>query len=453
MSGRPGDVVLQIQTGPGRYEAWSYDGVPASRAVWVTIVASGTGHARDSAQALWAELDMALRDAVPGVTVAKKPDAISPDDAVEADYDGYLAVLVITAAADAPLRATPLTAKWDAMSDPVVMTVLPSGAYESFFDPALPSTHLLRRANAAIWTKAERDVLPAILARSEITALTPRVFLSYRRAETLPVALQLYDRLSHDGFDVFLDRYSIGAGYDFQRRLSQELADKAVVVFLESPSVSASEWTRHEITYAIRNRLGMLVLRLPNVDPSASLVVSPDSAIQLWDGRDGTATDFTGPPTPTTDSAGKTYQQWPLLVRASEDRVVGAIQATHADATFRRRHRLRLDIVSALRNSGVPCTYSSLGPLTATVRSSPQLIWVTTRPPTTDDFQGLHTMHGQTSGAMHPPRGVLVGPQAALEPDRRRQLQWLEFVTGCVPIDEGQLASLAVTLAAPQDQP
>ena len=75
------------------------------------------------------------------------------------------------------------------------------------------------------------------MSRADITTEITRIFISYRRLETLPVALQLFDRLTHEGFDVFLDRFSIPPGYDFQRRLNQELEDKSMVILLESGSL------------------------------------------------------------------------------------------------------------------------------------------------------------------------------------------------------------------------
>ena len=44
---------------------------------------------------------------------------------------------------------------------------------------------------------------------------------------------QLFDALTHARFDVFFDRFRVDPGVDFQRRLTEELAHKSMVLLLE----------------------------------------------------------------------------------------------------------------------------------------------------------------------------------------------------------------------------
>src|SRR5205823_14119402 len=111
-----------------------------------------------------------------------------------------------------------------------VVPIVPAGGNPSTLLP----TNDLRKINVAFWSKQITESVPAILSRAGLTTDEHRVFISYRRVETQPLAEQLFDRLTHEGFEVFLDRFSIDPGLDFQRRLHQELADKAMVVLLES---------------------------------------------------------------------------------------------------------------------------------------------------------------------------------------------------------------------------
>jgi MTH538 TIR-like domain (DUF1863) len=88
-----------------------------------------------------------------------------------------------------------------------------------------------------------------------------------------------------------LARFSMPPGYDFQRRLNQELEDKSMVVLLESRSLKDSKWTQHEIDFAKRYRLGMLALRMPDVTNEAALPsIAPDAR------EDIAESDFIGPP-------------------------------------------------------------------------------------------------------------------------------------------------------------
>jgi TIR domain len=105
-------------------------------------------------------------------------------------------------------------------------------------------------------TSGIRDAAPSLLSRADVTSSESLIFISYRRLETLPFALQLFDRLTHEGFEVFLDRFSIPPGFDFQRRLTRELEDKSMVLLLESTGVKDSKWIQHEIDFAKRTRLG-----------------------------------------------------------------------------------------------------------------------------------------------------------------------------------------------------
>lgn len=77
------------------------------------------------------------------------------------------------------------------------------------------SMHMLPAVNATYWQHRIDETVPEILQRTEVTSPSTRVFISYRRADTLNLALQLFDELTHNGFEVFLDFYSIASGYDF----------------------------------------------------------------------------------------------------------------------------------------------------------------------------------------------------------------------------------------------
>ena len=211
------------------------------------------------------------------------------------------------------------------------------GKYEDQFDPTIGDEHLLRRINASTWKNTIAEVLPSVLARAEITSSISRVFISYRRLETLPAALQLFDRLVHEGFDVFLDRFSIPPGYDFQRRLSQQLRTNPWSSCWNPSRFRVSKWTQHEIDFAKRHRLGMLALQMPDVKDDAALAsIAPDARERL------TAADFVGPPRSVADPSGSgSVDEWPELTTEAIRRVVARVKTSHAQALFRRRHRLR----------------------------------------------------------------------------------------------------------------
>ena len=74
-----------------------------------------------------------------------------------------------------------------------------------------------------------------------------RLFISYKRSDTQAVAIQLYEALDQNGFDVFLDTLSIRPGEAFQEVLWHRLADTDVIVLLDSPGFLSSRWTTKEL--------------------------------------------------------------------------------------------------------------------------------------------------------------------------------------------------------------
>ena len=125
----------------------------------------------------------------------------------------------------------------------------------------------IRRLNALEWG-VESPALALLLLRAfGLIEMERRLFLSYRRAETAALALQLRDALSRRGYDVFLDRFSVPPGADFQRRIDIELSDKAFVLLVESSSAVHSPWVQHEVTYALSHHIAVLSLTMPDVGP------------------------------------------------------------------------------------------------------------------------------------------------------------------------------------------
>jgi TIR domain-containing protein len=446
LTGSEFEIVLQIEDADGTFECKGFTGVPAARRSLIALVSSGSAAGRRLVRDLAASLETTLRSSSPQVECAKIECPASPEEMNPPDYPDRRKVLVLIGSPDACFGDQSWYGRWDSDEHhSCVMLVLPPGRYEAQFDGAILAndTHLLRRVNAAGWNKEITEAIPSVLARAEITSSTSRVFISYRRLETLPVALQLFDRLVHEGFDVFLDRFSIPPGFDFQRRLMQELEDKSMAVLLESKSLKESKWTQHEIDFAKRHRLGMVALRMPNVEELEVLRSIPYDAREDLD-----PADFVKGPRPVPDPSGVgTLDEWPVLTPAALDRVVARIKTAHAQALFRRRVRLRADVVAALNTAGIHVDYSDVGPLFAGPHG--HVVWLTTRPPEVEDFRSVDGARLARKFADHEPRGIIVGPMAALEPDRQQQLGWLRRVTQCLAFDEGNLPAFAAKMAGP----
>jgi len=139
-----------------------------------------------------------------------------------------------------------------------IIPVLVNQISSSKFPPSL------RHLNAVFWTPGERLSIWRILSVGGLVSSRPRLFISYVRRESEGIAQQLYDNLHREGFDIFLDRFSIEPGVDFQVRLTEELSNMGTVLLLESKNILKSKWVRHEVNFARSHRLGLFSLKLPD---------------------------------------------------------------------------------------------------------------------------------------------------------------------------------------------
>jgi hypothetical protein len=434
------DIVLQTERGDGTFGCRGFSGVPAASRSWIAITSTGSEAGRKSVADLALEIETALLASSPEVGVSDLDDSIPPSAMEPSERAGRLKLLVLVGDKERKFTDQSWYHHWDSdRNRSGVMILLPSGKYEDFFEAGLPDEHLLHRINTASWLEKTAEVLPAVFGRAEVTSSISRIFISYRRVETLELALQLFDRLVHEGFDVFLDRFSIPPGYDFQRRLTEDLEDKSMVVLLESRLLKTSKWTQHEIDFAKRRRLGMLALQMPDVTSADVLAsVTPDLRERL------AGSDFAMEPLDGPDHA----KQWRKLTDEALDRVVAEIKKAHADALFRRRHRLRTDLVAALGASGVEVEYQAVGVLKVPCGDDEHVVWPTTRPPEVSDFRSVHDALLARKDRSGRSCAIIVGPLAALEPDRKEQLEWLREVSHCRSFDEGELLDFARQLAA-----
>jgi hypothetical protein len=202
------------------------------------------------------------------------------------------------------------------------VVVVPVVRESDRFDRVVPE--LLSPINALTWEASGADVSHYVLAALGLAESERQLFISYRRSDAALIAEALWHRLSERRFDVFLDRFSVPPGVDFQRQLQRELADKAFVVVIESPAAAASPWVEYEVSYALTHQIGVMALTLPTVPPGGGFgAVAEPFRIRLdqdqdLEGRgDGTA-----------------------LSQSGLDRIVRAIELAHEQVLIRRRAQL-----------------------------------------------------------------------------------------------------------------
>ena len=92
-----------------------------------------------------------------------------------------------------------------------------------------------------------------------------KLFISYRRTDSTPVANQLFDALVRNNYDAFLDAYSIGAARNFQEELHHRLSDCDVLIQLYTKDFKGSDWCKEEITIANQKQIGVVELVWPDM--------------------------------------------------------------------------------------------------------------------------------------------------------------------------------------------
>lgn len=108
-----------------------------------------------------------------------------------------------------------------------------------------------------------------VLESLNLLRKTRKLFISYRRQESSSVAIQLYEHLHRNGFEVFIDTISIRPGEPFQEVLWHRLSDTDVVVLLDTPGFLDSRWTRDELANTSAMSIGILQLVWPGHNPDA----------------------------------------------------------------------------------------------------------------------------------------------------------------------------------------
>lgn len=90
-----------------------------------------------------------------------------------------------------------------------------------------------------------------------------RLFISYKREDSQPLADRLYDALDKRGFDVFIDTRSVPPADTFQDVLWHRLSDSDVVVLLDTEHFHESPWTTEELQRANSTNIQILHVLFP----------------------------------------------------------------------------------------------------------------------------------------------------------------------------------------------
>ncbi|OXT01978.1 hypothetical protein B7H23_03305 [Notoacmeibacter marinus] len=407
------DIQLVVRTEIGGVkQCETFTGLAMPTSMLIEFCHVGSTAAARSMEALSVALLRELRSGVHAIPVEPPCGGWSHMCHACGEHDCHkLLVLVGDDRTPAPKSMDPL-ALWIGSDNTFsILPVLPEKARVSS-KRLLPSP--LDAINAVFWSGQEDEALPAVLQAGGITA-SPRIFISYRQIDTAAAAIQLFDALSHDGFDVFLDHFRIAPGVDFQARLMQELGDKALLLVLESSNSAQSPWVAFEIAQAKACGIGIIALNFdgapqdPGIDPALRRLLL-GSEIRT----DGTIDEVP-------------LQSAQRFIRHEHDRAI-----------LRRRVALEQSFEQAVAMAGGPAPLRGAdGSYRLHAGGMTYATWLTPRPPELPDYHRAHT------ASAAPTRSVIIGLSQLMERSRQQQHDWLTNLCDIELVDEGSMAMAA----------
>jgi hypothetical protein len=284
------------------------------------------------------------------------------------------------------------------------------------FDRLVPAD--LRGINGFDWRSEVSRLVDGILRACGLTREQRSAFISYRRSDSRAVAVQLFHRLSDQGYRAFLDTASVDYGVRFQETLWDRMSDADLLVFLDTPGALSSRWVEAELTRANNLGLGTLQVVWPGWRPFAGTELC--TRFVLAD------TDFRAGDSPYPPSSPGSANPEGHLGEAALDKLVEAAESVRMRSLGSRRARIVGEIVDEAARRGLRATVDPRGPVTlADARTGREIARAGKAMPVIGLPSG-ETIFGATVTLAPGGKGVrLVYDGLGMSPERRRLLDWL----------------------------
>jgi TIR domain len=405
-------AVLQIDC-PGKNECLRYADVPAVDPIHIAIVAEATESAK--AIRLYAEAQRVL-SSLHSTTMPSYCGPARLLGCMARSEPGCRSVLaVVTGNSRISSNTENLIHQWLTRQNSTVLPIPPAGADLSAILP-YPQDRL-----GALFDPGPIEILvPDILRAAGIGGDRFRLFLSYRRADAKDLADQLFDALAHRGFDVYLDRFRGTPGRSFPREIAEELADKGLVLVIESQHINQSRWTLAEVAFALLFRLGLLAVTMPQgrrflFIPSANRSIPRPND---WLSGSGQLTD------------------------SACESLVDFIRRRYMLQVTYRRIYLETLLTRALAGRSLTSQVHADGVHRVTGSGQDYTIHLSSRPPQLGEARRV------ALAAVKKAHGIIVGPHGFLRPDHAEDMHWLADKLDMSLRHEGEVRKLAASIAA-----
>lgn len=277
---------------------------------------------------------------------------------------------------------------------------------------ALP--HSIREFNQVRFKKHSKSALLDILQSTRLLPDRRRIFISYNRKDASTLANQLHTELVREGFEVFLDRFSVEPGVDFQRRIDEELSRMGTVLLIESPNSSKSKWVSHEINFARRHRLSLFAINID--DAKHTRGVWRGNRIQIDDAKGDRTTKKTLKQKILKDAIKKITIAHAFSEDVRLNYLTGTLSKALASAGLIRQSFSQSQIIVAKNGKGVEFA-----------------IRISNLPPELADFHALDLYKGAS-------KGYVVAPTIHMDERRKAPVIWLGQQTNVELKDESEIA-------------
>jgi len=399
----PSELVIQMQNSNGDFSCETYADFPSPKSAYVAICFTDNAVSGRLAN----QLKTALLNAIGNLGQLSPIDPPCHGNAVPFGNCRALAVadntklLLVVSDSNLNTFANNLVLQWNFDTLPVLPVGMPVILPPPFNHP-----------QAAFWQNDITEVIPSIFGLLGIGQADKQIFISYRRTDTENLATQLFDRLTHAGFDVFLDRFSIDPAIDFQNRLYQELSDKAMVLVIESEHYLDSQWVQYEIDFAKKYRLGILAINIGGARATPSIDNEYRRLIPAGDlAGDGT------------------------LTPAALEHIYHEINMQHSVALYRMQNYMRENVITAFNTRGMLAAKDAKGFICVSTQAGVDYkIWATVRPAKVNDYH-----YADISRTAE--EGIIIGPEF-IEMNRNTLNMWLSGKSNVSFYQEGQILNM-----------
>jgi hypothetical protein len=258
-----------------------------------------------------------------------------------------------------------------------------------------------------------KPIITRLLRAIGVVASSVRLFISYRHQDASTVAGQLFHALAERGFAPFLDRFSSRPGDDFVDLISEELADKACLLSLETSCIRRSLYCRQEVATAVSRRMGLIAIDLPGSRQTFSIIQRRIDATKV-----------------KTEANG-----W--LPSHDLTAIVDQIEQYYPHEALRRPRWQDHSIYNALQAANLRFTAEALGKYVVhPAIGDDRLLAMSAALPDTSLFIEVEQMCNRIATN---PRGTIFGPLMAARSNRYREIDWLSRKSGIGAHDEGRL--------------